>query len=134
MADLGNPNLYSYSRIGTKKLVDDFTNEIVKELQGLAEDCCIDCPRFIIKSTIELFKELKHSYGNTALLLSGGGSLGTHHIGVMKALFEQGLLPKIICGSSSGALMASFACTRCEDDFDKLVQHVIIINRCDWKG
>lgn len=120
MADLGNPNLYSHSRVGTKKLVDEYTTEIVKELHMLASDSS-NCPKFEIKAIVELFRELKHSYGNTALLLSGGGSLGTHHIGVMKALNDQNLLPRIICGSSSGALMASFACTRTEADYEKMV-------------
>lgn len=123
MADLGNPKLYGYSRVGTKRLVDEFTAETVSELKELANDCAKG-PKFEIKSAIELFRELKHSYGNTALLLSGGGSLGTHHIGIMKALHEQGLLPRIICGSSSGALMASFACTRTEDDYEKMVHYI----------
>jgi predicted acylesterase/phospholipase RssA len=123
MGNLGNPKLYSYSRVGTKRLVDDFTVEIVGELKELAQELS-NGSKLEIKSAIELFRELKHSYGNTALLLSGGGSLGTHHIGVMKAIHEQGLLPRIICGSSSGAIMASFACTRTEDDYDRLVSTI----------
>jgi TAG lipase/steryl ester hydrolase/phospholipase A2/LPA acyltransferase len=37
---------------------------------------------------LEFFAETRHSFGRTALILSGGGSLGKYHFGVMKALYE----------------------------------------------
>ena len=58
--------------------------------------------------------------GNTALLLSGGGALGTHHIGVLNALNDAGLLPRIISGSSSGSIMAAMICTRSDDELEAL--------------
>lgn len=66
-------------------------------------------------------KNLRRSFGNTALLLSGGGSLGLYHIGVIKALFENNLLPKIIAGSSAGSIMAAMICTRTDDEFPSLI-------------
>jgi predicted acylesterase/phospholipase RssA len=41
------------------------------------------------------------------LFLSGGASFGKFHFGVMKALYEQDLFPRIIAGSSVGALIAA---------------------------
>ena len=38
--------------------------------------------------------------------------MGTHHIGVMKCLNDNSMMPRIVCGSSSGAIMASIACTK----------------------
>jgi TAG lipase/steryl ester hydrolase/phospholipase A2/LPA acyltransferase len=33
--------------------------------------------------------------------------MGMYHIGVIKALYEKNLLPKIICGASAGSIIAS---------------------------
>jgi len=53
---------------------------------------------------------LRKRTGNTALLLSGGAGLGKYHNGLIKALWECDLLPKIVCGSSSGSLVAAGIC------------------------
>lgn len=53
---------------------------------------------------LAFFRETRHTFGRTALLLSGGGGLGTFHIGVVKALFEQRLLPRVLAGSSVGSI------------------------------
>ena len=36
--------------------------------------------------------------------MSGGAHFGKYHYGVMKALYEQDLFPRILVGSSVGAL------------------------------
>jgi len=58
-----------------------------------------------IEHKLEFFAETRHSYGRTALLLSGGATFGKFHFGLIKALYEQDLFPRIICGSSVGALV-----------------------------
>ena len=45
-------------------------------------------------------EEYKYKLG---LALSGGGAKGFAHIGVLKAMDEQGLHPDIIAGTSAGA-------------------------------
>ncbi|MFN3404050.1 MAG: patatin-like phospholipase family protein [Cytophagaceae bacterium] len=42
----------------------------------------------------------------TGLVLSGGGARGIAHLGVLKALDEEGIKPDIISGVSSGAICA----------------------------
>ena len=45
------------------------------------------------------------------LALSGGGVRGAAHIGVLKALEENGLCPSWISGTSSGSIVAGlYAC------------------------
>ncbi len=44
--------------------------------------------------------------GPYTLVLSGGGTKGMAHIGVLKALLERGMEPALIVGSSMGALVA----------------------------
>jgi predicted acylesterase/phospholipase RssA len=43
-----------------------------------------------------------------ALVLSGGGALGAYEAGVIRGLFEKGASFDLICGTSIGALNASF--------------------------
>lgn len=44
--------------------------------------------------------------GNTAFVLSGGGSLGAVQVGMLRALSEQGIHPDVLVGTSAGALNA----------------------------
>ncbi|KAJ3211443.1 hypothetical protein HDU67_004531 [Dinochytrium kinnereticum] len=37
-------------------------------------------------------------------------------VGVMKALFEQGILPEVVTGTSAGSLMAALVCTRTDEE------------------
>ena len=54
--------------------------------------------------------------GRPALLLSGGGVLGASHVGVVDALHKAGLLPRVLAGSSAGALVAAVVCTRTDGE------------------
>ncbi len=40
-------------------------------------------------------------------MLSGGGSVGMFHLGILSTLLEHNLLPKVIAGASSGSLASS---------------------------
>ncbi|RCH99564.1 hypothetical protein CU097_000712, partial [Rhizopus azygosporus] len=64
----------------------------------------------------DFFMNIRQSFGRTALLLSGGGTLGMNHIGVVRTLYERNLLPRIISGASSGSIIASFICIKTEDE------------------
>ena len=44
--------------------------------------------------------------------MSGSGSLLFFHIGVVKCLLEQNLLPRVMSGSSGGAIVSAFIGTR----------------------
>ena len=50
------------------------------------------------------------------MILIGGGGLGLYHLGVIKALYDEGLLPRIIAGSSVGSIFASFIGTTKYED------------------
>ena len=45
---------------------------------------------------LEFFRRASHCFGRSALMLSGGGVLGFYHLGVVKTLLDQGLLPRVI--------------------------------------
>lgn len=50
---------------------------------------------------------MKKKY-NTGLVLSGGGTRGFAHLGVLKALEEEGIRPDIISGVSAGSIAGAF--------------------------
>lgn len=54
---------------------------------------------------LDFLKNSARVFGRTALCLSGGATIGYYHIGVVKALFENNVLPKVITGSSAGSLI-----------------------------
>ena len=44
----------------------------------------------------------------TGLVLSGGGTRGFAHVGVIAALYEKGIKPDVISGKSAGAIVGAF--------------------------
>jgi NTE family protein len=48
----------------------------------------------------------------TAFVLSGGASLGALQVGMLQALYERGVAPDLLVGTSAGALNAAFVASR----------------------
>src|SRR3954462_12290488 len=48
----------------------------------------------------------------TAFVLSGGASLGALQVGMLEALYERGITPDLLVGTSAGALNAAFVASR----------------------
>jgi NTE family protein len=48
----------------------------------------------------------------TAFVLSGGASLGALQVGMLRALYERGIVPDVLVGASAGALNAAFVASR----------------------
>ena len=112
--DLGgveNKKLYNRSFAGTKNTIDSYVNEVALALEFVGTSEAIDS-----EEKLKLFDRLAVIFGKTALCLSGGAILVWYHLGVAKALLENGLLPNIITGSSAGSLIAAIIGTRNDDE------------------
>jgi NTE family protein len=48
----------------------------------------------------------------TAFVLAGGASLGAMQVGMLRALYERGIVPDLLVGTSAGALNAAFVASR----------------------
>ena len=48
----------------------------------------------------------------TAFLLAGGAALGAMQAGMIHALYERGIAPDLLTGTSAGALNAAFPASR----------------------
>lgn len=117
LGNLANPELYRHTHIGTKYLIDDYTTEVTSLLNYL---CDHDIPELPYNQKMMFFRHTGQSYGRSALMLSGGANMGMFHMGVIKALREHKLLPRVISGSSAGAVMTSLLGTRNESELDAL--------------
>ena len=68
-------------------------------------------------TTAALLRPQRHATGGgssprTAFVLSGGASLGALQVGMLEALYEQGITPDFLVGTSVGALNAAFVASR----------------------
>lgn len=109
LGNLTNPALYEVARVGTKKLIEEYVEEVARCLDYI---CAGDFPDFGPDQKILFFKRTGGVFGRSALMLSGGATLGMFHLGVIKALHEHDLLPRVISGSSAGAIIAGMAGVR----------------------
>ncbi|PSC72827.1 Triacylglycerol lipase SDP1 [Micractinium conductrix] len=80
------------------------------------------CPDLPLDDRLAFLRELRHAYGRTGLVLSGGGSLGFWHFGVVKGLLEAGLLPRVVSGSSAGSIGGALLCTHNDAELRELVE------------
>lgn len=109
LGGIANSPLYKQSFVGTKALIEEYVHEVVQSLNMIAD--CGD-PSVNRRTKYEFFSELLQTFGRTVLILHGGASFGMCHLGVVKALHERHLMPKIFCGSYIGALVASLICVQ----------------------
>jgi predicted acylesterase/phospholipase RssA len=108
LGNMANPALYQHARTGTKKLINEYLDEVSDTLNLLCNSNVKTLPPMRKR---RFLKRSARSFGRSALLLSGGASLGLFHVGVIEELEEQGLLPRVITGSSAGAIIAGFVAT-----------------------
>ncbi len=111
LSDIQSPELYETALGGPKRLVTTYLDECENALQWLAES-----DAFALADKKERFEKAAMVFGRSALMLSGGATLGFYHLGVVKGLFEQGILPHVISGSSTGAMVAAGICVRDDDE------------------
>ena len=101
---MGRPAVYARAKFGTKDLITNYIAEVADAIEQAARSTSRSCrrPRSSRSSAAPVL-----CFGRSALMLSGAGALGPFHIGVTKALLEQGLLPDVISGSSAGSFVAA---------------------------
>ena len=124
LGELADPRLYRATPLGTKHLVEAFYDEALACVAYLSDPSQTGLdPEF----TLAGFKRAAHIFGRSALLLSGGASLGFFHLGVVKALSEHALLPDVLSGASMGALIACGVGVRTDDEIRTLFEDPSVI-------
>ena len=109
LPDLADPALYAVARTGPPLAVEAFLDAAEAALLDLVDRLV---PPAALREAQTRLTAQAHLFGRSALLLSGGATWGFHHLGVVKALFFATLLPPILSGASTGAMIAAGVCTR----------------------
>ncbi|EDO15629.1 hypothetical protein Kpol_489p10 [Vanderwaltozyma polyspora DSM 70294] len=120
LGGMGNVNLYRRSHVGTKYIIDDYIEESRLCIEVLLNQSELDDSYLL-----GILQQTRRNIGRTALVLSGGGTFGLFHIGVLATLFELDLLPRVISGSSAGAIIASILSVHHKDEIPELLERVL---------
>jgi TAG lipase/lysophosphatidylethanolamine acyltransferase len=119
--NLGNitaPRLFNRAYAGTKLLIEDYITQV-----ALAIDYLTSYPTTATSNTgltnqakLDVLHDTRQAFGRSVLVLQGGAIFGLCHLGVVKALHLRGLLPRIIAGTATGALIAALVGVHTEDE------------------
>jgi predicted acylesterase/phospholipase RssA len=118
LGNMANPALYQQARSGTKLLINKYLDEVSADLNLLCDGSFESLPPMRKR---RFLKRAARSFGRSALLLSGGASLGLFHLGVIEELEAQGILPRVITGSSAGAIIAGFVATHTDAELHEML-------------
>jgi TAG lipase/steryl ester hydrolase/phospholipase A2/LPA acyltransferase len=114
LGNMTNPALHQRP-LAVPQPIRDYIEEVKVQLRAIAA-----APSVPLDDRLAFLRETRHAFGRTALVLSGGGSFGSFHLGVVKALLDASLLPRVVSGSSAGAVVASLICTRTDEELRAL--------------
>ncbi len=137
LGNISNPILYTKSKLGTKRLIETYLSEVTDALNFVCDN---DFKEKDFKDKLDFFETTGHAYGQSALMLSGGATLGLFHMGVLKALHEaeDDLVPSVISGSSAGSIMAGVVGTHTEEELHAMLDpsnlSLEAYKHIGWKG
>ncbi|ATY64921.1 Patatin family [Cordyceps militaris] len=120
LGGMGNVDLYRHSYLGTKTLIERYVDAALQIIDAVVLHSAVAAvaPRDLLEGMLLA----RQSFGRSALLLSGGGTFGMSHIGVLKTLFDAHLLPRIISGASAGSIVCAVLCTRTDEEIPALLR------------
>lgn len=113
--ELSESWLYQKSSLGSKNLSASYFDTIERSIAALAN--ASDIPSH---EKLQLLRVARKNLGAPALMLSGGGTFGIYHLGVIKALHEQALIPEIISGTSMGSIAAGILASHNDEELSAL--------------
>ncbi len=119
--NLGNittPKLFNRAYAGTKLLIEEYITQValaVEYVTGLPTTQSYESG-WTSQAKLDLLHDTRQAFGRSTLVLQGGAMFGLRHLGVVKALHLRGLLPRIITGTATGALIAALVGIHTEDE------------------
>lgn len=117
-------SLYNKTYITTKESIRAYVEETIAAIKFVADASpamTSRAGRMTAQDKLELFENGQRMYGSTALVMEGGSVFGFCHIGVVKALFEHDILPRVIVGTATGALMAALVGIHTRDELPRFL-------------
>jgi TAG lipase/steryl ester hydrolase/phospholipase A2/LPA acyltransferase len=99
---------------GTKHLVEQYVETMKKAIAWVVTT---EQSKYSHQEKLAFLLEVKQAFGRTGLFLSGGAARGFYHLGVVKALAEQRLVPRVISGASAGSIVAGVLAVRTDEEY-----------------
>ncbi|KAI9845346.1 MAG: hypothetical protein M1837_004968 [Sclerophora amabilis] len=118
LGNISTPRLFSRAYAGTKLLIEDYITQValaIEHVTALSTDRT-QASGFTSQAKLDLLHDTRQAFGRSTLVLQGGAIFGLCHLGVVKALHLRGLLPRIITGTATGALIAALVGIHTEDE------------------
>lgn len=119
--NLGNitaPRLFNRAYAGTKLLIEDYITQVALAIEYVTALPAAQSYEsgWTSQAKLDLLHDTRQAFGRSTLVLQGGSVFGLCHLGVVKALHLRGLLPRIITGTATGALIAALVAIHTEDE------------------
>ncbi len=121
LAEISAPELYQRAHAGTKRLIVEFLDEVEASMHYICDN---DFPGMSAADKLANFEHAAKVYGRTALFMSGGGAFGIYNLGVIKALLEEDILPRVISGSSMGSFVGVVIGSRSRQELIELFDNL----------
>ncbi|KAK9358681.1 hypothetical protein V1504DRAFT_460372 [Lipomyces starkeyi] len=116
LGNIANKKLFTYT--GTKFLIEKYNMEVIDSLHYLLNH---PSSTLSTQAKLDLVHDTRQSYGLSALVLQGGILFGLTHLGVVRALHQHQLLPRIITGVGVGALIATLVSVHRDDELPEFL-------------
>ncbi|KAI1335679.1 acyl transferase/acyl hydrolase/lysophospholipase [Xylariaceae sp. FL0016] len=128
LGNITSPKLYNRSFAGTKYLIEEYIAQVARAVEDV-NDPPASPPMnrhtytytLSTQHKLDFLHDSRQAFGRSTLVLQGGAIFGLCHLGVVKALFLRGLLPRIITGTATGALIASLVAIHKEDELPSVL-------------
>jgi TAG lipase/lysophosphatidylethanolamine acyltransferase len=129
--NLGNitaAKLYNKSFAGTKFLIEEYITRVAEAIEDIGSLPTSTGDGMLVdwrdgggggmstQMKLDFVHDTRQAFGRSTLVLQGGAIFGLCHLGVVKALFLRGLLPRIITGTATGALVAALVAIHNEEE------------------
>ncbi|KAJ4353286.1 triacylglycerol lipase [Didymosphaeria variabile] len=117
--NLGNitaSRLFNRAYAGTKLLIEDYITQVALAVDHVTSYPVTADSGLTTQNKLDVLHDTRQAFGRSVLVLQGGAIFGLCHLGVVKALHLRGLLPRIISGTATGALIAALVGVHTEDE------------------
>ncbi|KAI0889711.1 uncharacterized protein GGS22DRAFT_183054 [Annulohypoxylon maeteangense] len=129
LGNITSPKLYNRAFGGTKYLIEEYIAQVAGAISDInhrvatpLHDKYTHTYTLSTQRKLDFLHDSRQAFGRSTLVLQGGAMFGMCHLGVVKALFLRGLLPRIITGTATGALIASLVAIHTEEELPRVLR------------
>lgn len=129
LAHITAPRLFNRSFAGTKYLIEEYIAQVAAAIRDIDEQVTLPIEDFSANGytisnqrKLDFLHDSRQALGRTTLVLQGGAMFGLFHLGVVKALFLRGMLPRIITGTATGALIATLVAIHTDEELPAVLR------------